>query len=137
RSARAMGVRLFIPGLVPYGIWIRLLPSGSRQCAVGLGPPADDARLHGIGLGDDFGTRESGSRLLFATAVTFDRCRERGLVVVQRNARRGRFAGVRGGAGVCGAGFASLAFVAAAVHAQLGICSDFLFLCAGENRRNG
>ena len=49
--------------------------------------------------------------------IAFDRCWQRGSVVVQRSARRRRLAVLRGGASVRGADFAGFAFVAAEVHA--------------------
>jgi hypothetical protein len=64
---------LVFPELVPYGIWVGLLPSCSRQRATSVGPPADDTGLHGLGVGNDFGKNERPSRLLFASRIVAHR----------------------------------------------------------------
>jgi hypothetical protein len=102
-----------------------------------VGPPADDVGLHGIGVGDDFGKGKRASRFLFASTTVFDRGGERGFVVVERSSSGGRLAVLCSGASVCGTDFTGFAFVAGEVHTQSGLYGDFLFLCDGENLRDG
>jgi len=67
RSSRAISVWSRLPRLAPYGVRLKLLPSGSRQCPTGLGSHPDDRSLHVAGGRDDRRTRLCPARPLAVT----------------------------------------------------------------------